>query len=121
MLNMEHLWLNKHQVQATGKPCLIPRQIEINGEWVWDGKWIGMPPICDILLTYSRCKQLGCPVGEYERPVAYVYKQSEPTQFRYVPLWARFADQIDLRLADEVEARIIRRRRGDGVRKIVGG
>jgi hypothetical protein len=113
---MEHLWLNKHQVQASGKPCLIPRQIEINGEWVWDGKWIGMPPVCDILLTYSRCKQLGCPVGEYERPAAYVYKQSEPTQFRYVPFWARFADQIDLSLTDDLEAKIIGRRRGAGVR-----
>ncbi|MBW4838618.1 MAG: hypothetical protein KZY74_04425, partial [Paenibacillaceae bacterium] len=80
------------------------------------GKWIGMPPVCDILLTYSRCKQLGCPVGEYERPAAYVYKQSESTQFRYVPFWARFAEQIDLSLTDELEAKIIGRRRGAGVR-----
>ncbi|AZS17410.1 hypothetical protein [Paenibacillus lutimineralis] len=119
---MFNQWLNKHQAKASGKPCFIPRQIQIDGNWIWDGKWAGAPPpVCDILLTYTRCQQLECPVGPKERPAAYVYKQSEPSKFRYVPFWARFAEQINLDMADEVEARIISRRRGDGVRNIMGG
>lgn len=118
---MVNQWLNKQQVQKTGKPCLIPRQIIVNGEWVWDGDWIGGPkPTCDILLSYNRCKHLGCPVGERERPDAFLYKQSEPTQFRYIPFWARFAEQIDISKASEAEVKEINRRRGDGVRKIGG-
>ncbi len=115
---MERLWLNKQQVQATGKPCLIPKQIEINGEWIWEGKWIGPPPVCDILLTFTRCKQLGCPVLENESPAAYVYKQSEPSQFRYVPYFARYAEQINMSAATELELKVLAMRRGDGTREI---
>lgn len=117
---MVNRWLNKQQVEKTGKPCYLPKQKQVNGEWVWDGNWIGgMEPICDILLPFTRCKQLGCPVGEKEQPAAYVYKQSEPTQFRYVPFWTRFAEDIDLSKASEGEIKVINLRRGDGVRKIV--
>lgn len=115
---MHNLWLNKFQAKASGKPCLIPRQVEVNGVWVWDGKWAGAPaPMCDILLPFTRCQQLGCPVGERERPAAYVYKQAEPSKYRYVPFWARFIEQIDMSQVTELEARVLSRRRGDGVRE----
>lgn len=114
---MVNHWLNKQQAQASGKPCLIPRQVEINGEWVWDGKWFGGPrPVTDILLTYTRCNQLGCPVRDKEKPVAYVYKQSERSNYRYVPLWDRFIDQINMSKVTELEAQVLSRRHGDGVR-----
>ena len=114
---MGNLWINKYQAQTSGKPCLIPRQVESNGDWYWEGKWANGPePIADILLTYTRCKQLGCPVSEKEKPEAYVYKQSEPSQFRYVPFYSRYIEQIDMSRATELEVRVLNRRRGDGVR-----
>ncbi|MNP47262.1 hypothetical protein D3C76_1413060 [compost metagenome] len=117
---MHNHWLNKPQAKASGKPCLVPRQVEVNGEWVWEGKWVGAPePVADILLTYTRCKILGCPVGDREKPVAYVYKQSERSQFRYVPFYARFIEQIDMSNTTELEAKVLSRRRGDGIRSVV--
>lgn len=114
---MRKLWLNKSQAKASRMPCLIPRQIEVNGEWVWDGIWAGAPePVADILLTYRRCAFLGCPVGEQEKPAAYIYSSREISSYRYVPLWARFAEQIDMSKANELEIRVLSRRRGDGVR-----
>ncbi|MUG68662.1 hypothetical protein GNP94_22075 [Paenibacillus campinasensis] len=114
---MRKLWITNVQAQASGMPCLIPRQVEVNGEWVWEGKWAGAPePVADILLTYTRCAQLGCPVKPKERPSAYIYNSGEGSKYRYVPLWARFAEQIDISKANELELRVLRRRRGDGVR-----
>ncbi|WP_138225690.1 hypothetical protein [Paenibacillus algicola] len=119
---IKNQWLNKQQVQSAGIACFIPRQIQVDGEWVWDGRWIGAPePIADILLSFARCKQLGCPVQPGESPDAYVYKASEKTQFRYVPFWSRFEEQIDMSKTDEAEARIIKRHRGDGVRNKLKG
>lgn len=113
---MDSLWLNKHQAQASGKPCLVPRQVEVNGEWVWEGKWVGGPkPNADILISYHRCQQLGCPVGEQESPAAYVYKQSEHSQFRYVPFFSRFIEQIDMSKATDLEKKVLARRHCDGL------
>ncbi|WP_059048709.1 hypothetical protein [Paenibacillus senegalimassiliensis] len=118
---MDNLWLNKYQAERSGKPCLLPRQIQTDHGWVWEGKWTGGPePVCDILLTFTRCRVLGCPVGPREAPAAYLYKQSEPTQFRYIPFWARFIEQINLSQATELEKAVLARRRGDGVRPIGG-
>lgn len=113
---MRKLWLNKVQAQASGKPCLIPFQTEINGEWVWDGKWTRPAPVADILLPYTRCKEIGCQVQSKESPAAYVYYAAERSKYRYVPFWARFIDQIDQTKITESEAKILRFRRGDGVR-----
>ncbi|AYB47679.1 hypothetical protein D5F53_32165 [Paenibacillus lautus] len=114
---MRRLWVNKAQAQASRMPCLIPRQVEIDGNWVWEGKWVSAPePIADILLTYTRCTQLGCPVGEKEKPAAYVYCSSELSSYRYVPIWPRFIEQIDMSKVNELELRVLKRRRGDGVR-----
>ncbi|WP_422659092.1 hypothetical protein ACK8P5_00650 [Paenibacillus sp. EC2-1] len=111
-------WLNKQQAIASGLPCFIPQQIEEDGEWIWRGTWACAPePVADILLPYSRCIQLGCPVGAKEKPSAYVYKAAEISSYRYVPFWSRFAEQIDMEKVNELEARVIKRRRGDGVRK----
>lgn len=115
---MRNLWLNKAQAQASMIPCLIPRQIEINGEWKWEGRWVGAPePVADILLSFTRCSELGCPVGHKEKPVAYVYCSRELSSYRYVPLWARFLEQIDKGKANELELRVLNRRKGDGNRK----
>lgn len=115
---MRKLWLNKSQAQASRMPCLIPRQIKVKGDWVWEGKWVGAPePVADILLTYTRCIQLGCPVGEKEKPAAYVYSSRELSSYRYIPLWARFLEQIDMSKVNEIEHRVLNHRRGDGVRK----
>ncbi|WP_160045655.1 hypothetical protein [Paenibacillus sp. USDA918EY] len=113
---MRKLWLNKVQAQDSGKPCLIPFQVEINGEWVWDGRWTRPAPIADILLPYTRCKQVGCPVQYRESPAAYVYNAAEKSQFRYVPFWARFIEDIDMTKVDAQEAKILSFRLGDGVR-----
>ncbi|MNK79717.1 hypothetical protein D3C87_993930 [compost metagenome] len=111
---MDNQWLNKMQVQKTGKPCLIPHQVEINGEWVWDGKWVrGEMPRVDILLPFHRCKRLGCPVQKHESPSAYMYYPRESSQFKYVPYWARRAEQIDLSKALDIELRVLRSRRKD--------
>lgn len=113
---MRKLWLNKVQAQDSGKPCLIPHQVEIDGNWMWDGKWTRPAPIADILLPYTRCKEVGCPVQYRESPAAYVYNAAEKSQFRYMPFWARFHEDIDHSKITEEEARILSFRRGDGVR-----
>lgn len=118
---MRKLWLNKIQAQASGMPCLIPFQKEVNGEWVWDGKWTRPAPVADILLTYHRCSELGCPVRQNESPAAYVYYAAEKSNYRYMPFWARFAEQIDMSKIDEEESRILSYRRGNGVREAMGG
>ncbi|MCA4756304.1 hypothetical protein [Mycolicibacterium fortuitum] len=114
---MRKYWLNKVQAKESGMPCLIPRQVEINGEWKWEGKWAGAPePVADILLTYTRCSQLGCPVGAKEKPAAYVYCSGELSSYRYVPIWSRFIEQIDMNKVNDLELRVLKLRRGDGVR-----
>ncbi|MCJ8015246.1 hypothetical protein MUG84_26615 [Paenibacillus sp. KQZ6P-2] len=115
---MRKLWLNKVQAQASGKPCLIPYQVEIDGEWVWDGRWTKLAPTADILLPYTRCKEIGCPVQNRESPDAYVYNAAEKSQFRYVPFWARFSEDIDHSKITDEEGRILGFRRGDGVRNL---
>ncbi|MEC0370861.1 hypothetical protein [Paenibacillus chibensis] len=114
---MRKLWLNKVQAKASGIPCLIPKQVEIDGEWVMEGRWTSPPPTADILLPYNRCKQVGCPVQERERPAAYVYNASEKTQFRYIPFWARFSEDIDHSKITDDEAWILSLNRGGSVRK----
>ncbi|MNJ45669.1 hypothetical protein D3C77_407760 [compost metagenome] len=109
-------WLTKNQMMDTGKSCFIPQEIEVNGEWVVTGRWYGSEPIADILLPPGRCEQLGCPVRPKESPAAYIYKAAEKSAYRYIPLYTRFIEDIDIDKATELEKKVLSYRRGDGVR-----
>lgn len=94
-MNPLHRWLNKQEVANRGIPIFVPRQVEVNGEWVPGGRWHMERPKGDILLGLKRCGELGASVADDEPPAGYIYSAKVKDQFRYVPLFSRAVEQLD--------------------------
>ncbi|WP_083677284.1 Cas9 inhibitor AcrIIA9 family protein [Paenibacillus amylolyticus] len=117
-----HRWLNRQEAQNCGIPVFVPREEEINGEWIMGGRWNMPRPIGDILLTYSRCAALGTPVPDFEQPAGYCYKRNAKDQYKYVPLFSRAMEELDLDKIDPAEKRSIEVRQtyaGYGLRRVI--
>lgn len=117
-----HRWLNRQEAQNCGIPVFVPKEEEINGEWIMGGRWNMPRPIGDILLTYSRCAALGTPVPDFEQPAGYCYKRNAKDQYRYVPLFSRAMEELDLDKIDPAEKRSIEVRQtyaGYGLRRVI--
>jgi len=74
-------WYTKDEVQATGLPY-----------WITASKrWTHAPYDFAILLSRSRCKELGAPIlsNGYEHPIAFRYASAAQGQHRYIPLYDR--------------------------------
>ncbi|WP_339241363.1 hypothetical protein MKX40_10525 [Paenibacillus sp. FSL R5-0517] len=117
-----HRWLNRQEAQNCGIPVFVPREEEIKGEWIMGGRWNMPRPIGDILLTYSRCAALGTPVPDFEQPAGYCYKRNATDQYRYVPLFSRAMEELDLDKITPAEKRSIEVRQtyaGYGLRRVI--
>lgn len=78
-------WYTKEEAQETGLP------IWIKADSMKPGRWTTEPYEHAVLLTRTRCKQLGVPalsVGR-EMPSALRYNNAENSKYRYVPLFER--------------------------------
>ncbi|QLG39375.1 hypothetical protein HW560_15610 [Paenibacillus sp. E222] len=119
---MNHRWLNRQEVANCGIPVFVPKEEEINGEWVMGGRWNLPRPIGDILLPYSRCAALGSPVPDFEEPAGYIYNGKAKDQYRYVPLFSRAMEELDLDKITPLEKRSIEVRQtyaGYGLRRVI--
>ncbi|MEK4113252.1 hypothetical protein MHH92_23580 [Paenibacillus sp. FSL M7-1414] len=106
-MNPLHRWLNKQEVANCGIPVFVPRQVEVNGEWVTGGRWNMDRPIGDILLGQRRCGELGAGVAEDEQPAGYIYAAKVKDQYRYIPLFSRAAEQLEADKLTKLEQRAI--------------
>ncbi|MFD1777043.1 hypothetical protein [Paenibacillus rhizophilus] len=97
-------WLTKNEMMDTGQPCFIP-----DAAGALTGRWFGTPPLGGILLTATRCKQLGCPVKTNEYAVAYFYSAAAPDHFRYVPFFHRQAEELNSKKITALEERVLQR------------
>lgn len=88
-------WLNQPQVKASGKPVFVPKPEQINGEWVNGGKWSMERPAGEWLGLERECERVGAPVRPDEEPAGYIYIAKAKSQFRYAPLYARMAEELD--------------------------
>lgn len=77
-------WYSKEEADATGLPVWIKRHS------MQPGQWTHKPYDFAVLLTRSRCKELGMPAlrNGRESPSAFRYKNSG-SQYRYIPLYDR--------------------------------
>ncbi|MFJ2044547.1 hypothetical protein ACIOBL_13120 [Paenibacillus taichungensis] len=119
---MNHRWLNRQEVANCGIPVFVPKEEEINGEWIMGGRWNLPRPIGDILLPYSRCAALGSPVPDFEEPAGYIYNGKAKDQYRYVPLFSRAMEELDLDKITPLEKRSIEVRQtyaGYGLRRVI--
>lgn len=110
-----HPWINRQMAASCGKPVLVPKEVWVNGEWEWSGKWNMPRPSGDLLLSFRRCSELDAPVEVAEDPCGYVYKANMRTQFRYEPLYPRWIEQLNLFRLNDLERRALvspDRRRG---------
>lgn len=79
-------WYTKEEVLATGLPYYIPKS----------KRWTSKPYPFAVLLSKSRCKELGIPIlsSGREKPSAFRYAAaagagSGDNQHRYIPLYDR--------------------------------
>ena len=81
----ERGWYSKEEAYATGLPIWIRR------DSMQPGQWTHKPYDLAVLLTRTRCKELGMPTlrNGMEAPSAFRYKNSEGSQYRYIPLYDR--------------------------------
>jgi hypothetical protein len=93
-------WYTKEEVLETGLPYYIPRS----------DKWTSEPYPFAVLLTKSRCKQLGMPIlrSGNEKPSAFKYAANAGSgtgdlNHRYVPLY----DRTDVFEAGELSISIL--------------
>lgn len=79
-------------------------------------------PAGDILLASRRCEQLGAPADPTEQPAGYIYCAKVKDQFRYIPLFSRSMEQLELDKLTPVERRAIEVRQtyaGYGLRRVL--
>ncbi|MEO3947661.1 hypothetical protein [Gorillibacterium sp. CAU 1737] len=93
-------WYTKEEVLATGLPYYIPAS----------KRWTAMPYDYAVLMTKSRCKQLGMPIlsSGNEDPCAFRYASgasmgSDTKAYRYIPLY----DRTDVFEAGELDVNIL--------------
>lgn len=119
---MIHRWLNRQEVASCGVPVFVPREQEINGKWILGGRWNMPRPAGDILLASRRCEQLGASADPAEQPAGYIYCAKVKDQFRYIPLFSRSMEQLELDKLTPVERRAIEVRQtyaGYGLRRVL--
>lgn len=93
-------WFTKEEVLETGLPYYIPRS----------KRWTHKPYPFAVLLSKSRCKELGIPIlsNGREKPSAFRYAAAAGTgssdnQHRYIPLY----DRTDVFEGGELDVHIL--------------
>lgn len=77
-------WCTKEEALAAG----LPLWIKVDS--FKPGRWTAEPYKHAVLLTRTRCKQLGMPaLRTNEAPCAFKYNNAENSSYRYVPLFDR--------------------------------
>lgn len=79
----ERGWFNKEEAYATGLPIFIKTSDTVPGHWTHE------PYPHAVLLTRTRCKQLGMPIILREAPCAFKYLKRNASNYCYVPLYDR--------------------------------
>jgi hypothetical protein len=84
-------WYTKEEMLQTGLPYWKPKIWYTKEGGMNEPGWSHKPYEYAVLLTKSRCKELGMPILEEgrEKPSAFLYINAPGNKYRYVPLYDR--------------------------------